>query len=287
MFQRCIGPACRLHAGDLGLGNLEGDGQGVACLGRCDVPVAAEAHGRSLTIVRRGAIEPSSPAPLPRQPAATVLLRDAAFADQHTLEAARRRGAWRAAAVLGATAARDLVALLPSRAEAPAHAFAGRVLCERDPHLVLEGAAVIGRAEATPHLAVRVPAAWIDARAALGRAAAEARDADLAGELSCDRGVDPVRAARLGRAAQLGVDWYERHLTLVCAVSGDVLRPGVYELPAGASVADALAAAGGAVEGVCIATAARFDCDGETVGDAAAPAPRALVVYRSTRDAIC
>src|SRR5437660_5736024 len=141
MFQRCIGPACRLRAGDLGLGPP--DGEGVECLGRCDAPVAAQAHGRALTIVRRGTVEPSLPPPLPRQPAVAVLLRDAGFADQRTLEAARRRGAWRAAAMLGPTAARDLVALVPGRADAAAHGFAGRVLCERDPHLVLEGAAVI------------------------------------------------------------------------------------------------------------------------------------------------
>src|SRR5947207_2385281 len=99
MFQRCIGPACRRRAEELGLGAV--DGEGVDCLGRCDTPVAAQAHGRALTIVRRGAIEASLPAPLPRQPAAPVLLRDAGFADQRMLEAARRRGAWRTAATLG------------------------------------------------------------------------------------------------------------------------------------------------------------------------------------------
>jgi NADH:ubiquinone oxidoreductase subunit F (NADH-binding) len=156
-------------------------------------------------------------------------------------------------------------------------------LCERDPHLVLEGAAVVARADATPHLAVRVPAAWLDARAALERAAAEARAADLAGALSLDSGVDPVRAARLARAAQLGVDWYERHLTLLCAASGDVLRPGLYELPAGASVADALAAAGGAVDGLFSAPAARFGCDGEATTDAARAAPAALLVFVARR----
>ncbi|MDB4968573.1 MAG: hypothetical protein JWN44_4262 [Myxococcales bacterium] len=285
MILRCDGPACRLRAGDLGLGAV--DGESVECLGRCETPVAAEQLGRSLTIRRRGALEPYGPAELPRQASPPILLRDAGFADQPSLPAARRRGAWRAAPELTGLAARELLASLPTRPRrALANAFAGRALCERDPHLVLEGAGVVARADGTPHLAVRVPASWIDARAALQRAAAEAHADGLTGELSlvADGGVEPVRAARLARAAQLGVDWYERHLTVLCAVSGDIFNPGVYELPAGASVADAVAAAGGAVDGLCTAAAARFACDGEPATDPAGAAPSALVVFHARRE---
>jgi hypothetical protein len=298
-IERCDGPACRLRARDLGL--LAGVGRLVACLGRCDVPVAAVAGGRALTIRARGRIEPATVTPLPPQTGAPVLLRDAALADQPTLAAARRRGAWRALATLAPASARESVARLgplPGAAQSAEGAqsaqsqqtggFGGRVLCERDPHLVLQGAAVVARGDATPHLAVRVPAAWSVARAAVERAAADARAADLIGDLALDRGVEPVAAARLARAAELGADWYDRHPTRLCAVSGDVLRPGLYELPADARAADAIAAAGGAVAGLLVAAVGYVLCDGETTTDTSRPAPAALVVFHAGREpAIC
>src|SRR5262249_32129175 len=129
---------------------------------------------------------------------------------------------------------------------------------------------------------------WSLARAALERAAAEARAADLIGDLVLDRGVEPVAAARLARAAEAGADWYDRHPTRLCAVSGDVLRPGVYELPADARAADAVAAAGGAVAGFLVATIGYLVCDGETTTDTSVPAPAALVVFHAGREpAIC
>src|SRR5262249_34227068 len=162
---RCDGPACRLRARDLGLS--PGDGRAVTCLGRCDVPVAAVAGGRALTIRARGRIEPATGGALPPQPGAPVLLRDAALADQPTLAAAQRRGAWRALATLAPGAARILVARVGPGAgvSAESGAFAGRVVCERDPHLVLQGAAVVGRAAAPPEGGVRAAAPAGRARA--------------------------------------------------------------------------------------------------------------------------
>jgi NADH:ubiquinone oxidoreductase subunit F (NADH-binding) len=155
-----------------------------------------------------------------------------------------------------------------------AGAFAARVLGERDPHLVLEGLAILARATgATP----RVPAV-------LGDAAAEARE--HLGAFTVADGADVVRAARLVRAAALGEAW-TRHGTTLCAVAGDVLRPGLYELSDGATIAEALAAAGSVVDGVRVSTASVVSADGVATTDLAAPAPVALVAYHARRDPIC
>src|SRR6185312_7125400 len=98
MRVRCDGPACRLRAGDCGLGARDGEATG--CLGRCDVPVAAEEAGRALTIVARWRLEPYQAPALPAQPGAPVILRDAGFRDQADFAAARRRGAYGALAKL-------------------------------------------------------------------------------------------------------------------------------------------------------------------------------------------
>jgi hypothetical protein len=74
------------------------------------------------------------------------------------------------------------------------------------------------------------------------------------------------------------------HATRLCAVSGDVLRPGVYELLAIATVADAVAAAGGAVDGLLVATVGGYLADGEWGGDLARAIPTALVVLHQRRD---
>jgi len=242
----CDGPACRLRSGDLGLpaGNRA---EGVACLGRCETPVAGQRQGRALVLVN-GRIEPWTPPSLPRQPAVPVLLRDAGFADQPIDAVARRRGAYAATDKLTANAARELVAHVVRPTWAGPGAFAARVLEERDPHLVHEGHAVAERAGAR---------------------------------------VDAVNAARLVRAAQLGVDWLDRHATLLCAISGDVLRPGLYELADGATIADALAAAGGVVDGMRVSTASSVLADGAATQDLAAPAPVALVAYHAGRARVC
>jgi SLBB domain-containing protein len=246
MVQRCDAGACRLRARDLGLGDA--DGAPAACLLRCDGPVAAERGGRALIIIARGRVEPWSAPPLPSQPAAPVLLRDAGFADQPLEAAARRRGAYLALDKLTATAARELVAAVTGSGWRGVGAFAERVLRDRDPHLVREGEAIAERAGAR---------------------------------------VDAVTAARLVRAAQHGVGWLERHATILCAVSGDVLRPGLYELGAGATIAEALAAAGGVVAGIRVATAGTLVADGEATTDVAAPAPATLVALHAGRDPIC
>jgi hypothetical protein len=188
---------------------------------------------------------------LPPQPGAPVLLRDAGFADQPTEPAARRRGAYAALDKLSATAARELVAAVVRPRWSGPGAFAARVLEERDPHLVREGRAIVERA---------------------------GKRADA---------VDAVDAARLVRAAQCGGEWLDRHATILCAVAGDVLRPGLYELLDGATIAEALAAAGGAVDGVRVSTASAFLADGVAITDARAPAPVALVAYHARRDPIC
>jgi hypothetical protein len=249
MLQRCDGPACRLRAGDLALGAV--DGEPVPCLGRCDVPVAAIRDGRALTIVTRGRIEPYAPPPLPRQPATPVVLRDAGFADQPTEAAARRRGAYLALEKLTAEAAGELVTAVVHASWQGPGAFAARVLEERDPHLVAEGRAIAERAGK--------PVAALDA----------------------------VAAARLVRAAQSGAEWLAKHATRLCAVSGDVLRPGLYELSDGATIAEALAAAGGVVDGVRVSEASAVLADGVASKDFTAPAPVAVVAYHARRDPIC
>jgi hypothetical protein len=242
----CDGPACRLRSGDLGLPPRDG-GAGVVCLGRCETPVAARRDGRAL-VLTNGRLEPWAPPPLPRQPPLPVLLRDAGFADQPNEAAARRRGAYAATEKLTATAARELVAHVVRPTWTGPGAFAGRVLEERDPHLVREGHAVAERAGAR---------------------------------------VDAVHAARLVRAAQFGVEWLDRHATLLCAVSGDVLRPGLYELADGATIADALAAAGGVVDGMRVSTAGALFADGAATQDLTAPAPVALVASHARRARVC
>ena len=246
MLQRCDAGACGLRARDLGLRAV--DGAPVACLGRCDTPVAAVRDGRALTIFARGRVEPWVAPALPRQPAAAVLLRDAGFADQPLEAAARRRGAYLALEKLSATAAAELVAVVTRRPWSGAGGFAERVLRDRDPHLVREGEAIAERAGSP---------------------------------------VDAVTAARLVRAAQHGAGWLARHATRLCAVSGDVLRPGLYELGEGATIAEALAAAGGVVDGVRVSTASAVLADGAPTTDLSAPAPSALVARHAARDPIC
>ncbi|HEY2744984.1 MAG TPA: hypothetical protein VGL86_10195, partial [Polyangia bacterium] len=125
MLRRCDGPACRLRARDGGLG--ASDGEATACLRRCDVPVAALAAGRALTIAARGRVEPYLPPPLPAQPGAPVILRDAGFRDQPDLAAARRRGAYATLGKLDAAAARDQVAAIARGGFDGDGAFAARV----------------------------------------------------------------------------------------------------------------------------------------------------------------
>lgn len=242
MLDVCDGPACRLRAGD-GAAAPGASCATVACLLRCETPVAARRDGRALVVVH-GRVEPWAPPPLPRQPAPPVLLRDAGFADQPTEAAARRRGAYVAGDKLTAMAARELVAHVARPSWTGPGAFAARVLEERDPHLVREGQAIADRAGTS---------------------------------------VDAVNAARLVRAAQFGVEWLGSHATVLCAVSGDVLRPGLYELGSGATIADALAAAGGVVDGVRVSTPSGVLADGAATTDPSAPAPVALVAYHARR----
>jgi NADH:ubiquinone oxidoreductase subunit F (NADH-binding) len=200
-----------------------------------------------------------------------VLLRDAGLGDQPTLAAARRRGAYATLAKIDQRAAAELVAAVGRPSYAGEGAFAARVLCERDPHLVLEGLALRARARGGP-LAVS---------AALAAAATEARE--LIGEGTIVDAVDVVDAARLARAASCGVEWWDRHRTSVCAIAGDVLRPGLYELHDGASIGEALRAAGGVVDGVYVSSASAVLADGVGTRDLAAPAPSALLVRHARR----
>jgi hypothetical protein len=318
MLQLCDGPACRLRARDLGVD----DGDKVGCLGRCDAPVAATAAGRALTLWRRGgAPEPLAAPGAQRGPDEPVLLRDLFWPDQAQLAAARRRGAWRALAAAASGGARALASLLAAPAVAPCVLvdaapttpgdFGARPLCERDPHLVLEGACLAACAVGAARAIVRVRAGWDDATAALATAAAAARAAALDGGVAIDVGgalaapdgawrIAVADAARLARATAIatrdgdgapdddgvarGRAWWSAHATRLCALSGDVHRPGVYELPAAATVADALAAAGGVVDGARVAAFGAALADGAVVTDVAGAAPAALVVLNARRD---
>ena len=136
--RRCDGPACRLRAGDLGLAaatarpspasgaarrpSLRGATGARWCVStRRDRAVAAAAVAAAAGGCRCSCATPDSP--ISRLEAA-----------------ARRRGAYAAATKLTATAARELVAHVRAAGvgRGPG-AFAARVLCERDPHLVREG----------------------------------------------------------------------------------------------------------------------------------------------------
>lgn len=280
MLERCDGPACRLRAEALELGVMPT----VACLGRCDAPVAAVAAGRPLTLVRRGVVEPVTTLPPPRGPIEPLLLRDAGFADQPTLAAARRRGGWRELTPVDHLTARALVAVVELPPARGVGAFAGRVLGERDPHALLQGAVVHARAVGDRVPALRVPPEWSAARDALDRAAVEARDAGLIGEVAFDGDLDCVRAAAIACSARVGADWWRAHATRLCAVSGDALRPGVYELSPDATIADAVAAAGGVVDGVRTASRGTFIADGGLERDGTRAAPAGLVLLHGGRD---
>lgn len=273
MLQRCDALACGLRARDAGLDASDGEVGG--CLRRCDTPVAAVRDGRALTVVAHGRTEPWSPPSLPRQPLPPVLLRDAGLPDQPTVEAARRRGAYAALARLTEAQTAELAATVERTAWDGPGAFAARVLCDRDPHLVVEGLALLSRAAG--RMRATVPFALADA-------AAEARAAGLLSEFLPTAGpFDLVRAAWLARAAAAGAAFTDAHRTRLCAVSGDVLRPGLYELAPTATAADALAAAGGVVAGVRTSSPGRVVADGVTTSDLAAPAPVALVALHAQR----
>jgi hypothetical protein len=101
-----------------------------------------------------------------------------------------------------------------------------------------------------------------------------------------------VRVAAIATQALPGEDgfglayhWWSLHAPSLCAISGDVLRPGVYELPLAATVADALVAAGGVIDGVRVAELGAYLADGVIARDAARPLPTALVVFHARRDA--
>jgi competence protein ComEA len=85
-------------------------------------------------------------------------------------------------------------------------------------------------------------------------------------------GADPAAAATDPDAPASG--------PLVVSVSGRVARPGLVEVPAGARVADALAAAGGALPGTDLTglNLARKLADGEQVAVGVPPAPDAVGV---------
>ena len=197
--------------------------------------------------------------------------------------------------------------------------FATRPLCERDPHAVVEGACLAALAVGASRAIVRVRAGWPEAERALVAAVADARRAELlagvdvdvavigdvtapatsdaaddasdAWSLPAPRAVALVRVAAIATQALPGEDgfslayhWWSLHAPSLCAVSGDVLRPGVYELPLDATVADALAAAGGVVDGVRVAELGGYLADGVLARDATRPLPTALVVFHARRE---
>ena len=89
----------------------------------------------------------------------------------------------------------------------------------------------------------------------------------------------PVAEASADVPAPAGNDGSAPAATLVVAVEGKVGKPGVVRLPAGARVADALAAAGGAKPGVDTAmlNLARKVVDGELILVGVAPSPGTAV----------
>lgn len=89
--------------------------------------------------------------------------------------------------------------------------------------------------------------------------------------------IAPTAVATPPPAAPSGASTARAGAPLIVHVAGMVVRPGVYELPAGARVVDALDAAGGAIEGTDLSqlNLARVLVDGEqvAVGVPAAPLP--------------
>ena len=190
-MRRCDGPACRLRGGDCGLGAADGrrPGVSVAAMCRSRRSTARGAHNR---LAR--ADQPYLAPPLPPQPGAPMILRDAGFRDQPTLPAARRRGAYRTLAKIDAARAGELVASVAGGGFDGDGAFAARVLCERDPHLVVEGLAIVARGAGAP---TRVPPALAEAATAAREQVGEFTVADVDGAAI-------VHAARVARVASFG-----------------------------------------------------------------------------------
>lgn len=99
--------------------------------------------------------------------------------------------------------------------------------------------------------------------------------------VTADQGPDPDATAGTDAedvaAAVPGATQAPAQATVVVHVAGLVARPGVYDLPAGSRVVDALAAAGGAIEGTDLSqlNLARIVVDGEQVAVGVPPAPGA------------
>jgi hypothetical protein len=310
----CDGPACRLRARDLELTIPRP--QRVPCIGRCDGPVAAftvagdapRVLARELMLVRRGADPQPAAAPgAQRGPHEPVRLRDLLLSDQPDLDMARRRGAYR-----GIEAPVELGQLLPDAWPANARAavlvvdagggkpgqFALRPICERDPHAVIAGMLIAARSARSTRASLRLRQPWLEARRALERAIADAVAAGLTADvtLTIVDGDAPAPADALAVTAELIValphilqrdlSWWTSHPLRLCAISGDVLRPGVYELPGPTTVADAIAAAGGVVDGPRTSTVSSFLADGvaHTGARLDLPAPEGLIVAHARRD---
>jgi hypothetical protein len=318
-FYVCDGPVCRWRARDLG---LPPPARSLPCLGRCDAPAAAltvenEAPRpllRELTIVRRGLDpEPAHPPGAQRGPNEPVLLRDLLLADQRELATARRRGAYRTLELLPADLA-QLLATATGRWPAQARAsvvivadelradgcFALRPILGRDPHAVLEGALLAAHAAHARHVVLELRREWARARQVVTAALAEAQRAELTGEVTVeistsDDAAPAPEAGTLRIGTELavvlphvlrnGASWWQEHAPRLVSISGDVLHPGVYELPRAATVGDAVAAAGGVVDGVRFSTLGSFLADGvaHPAPEADQPAPSGLIVANARR----
>ena len=333
----CTGPACRLAAIDRGdeaiRRNIVASRRGTAtahlsCPGRCESPVASFGpggfwHGWGTDLARGAGRHPAISGP--------HLLRHVGHPDQADLGPALGRGAYAmlerhradpegVLAVLeasglagrggaGSPAARkwravrdapgDWRAVVVNADEGEPATFKDRVLCEWDPHLLIEGtaigAAVVGARDAFIYLRYEYP----EALGVLQRAIAEATDAGLLGNLRVwmrrgagayicgeetalleslegkkpfprERPPYPVThglfakptllsnvetLAAVPRILELGADAWKaagtrgQPGTKLYSVSGDVQRPGTYELPFGATAAELVAAAGGSRPG--------------------------------------
>jgi hypothetical protein len=128
-------------------------------------------------------------------------------------------------------------------------------------------------------------------------ASSDEHDGEFHGSIEGAFVLGAAHAARLARASTIaaaGSDaddglarahaWWPAHLTRLCAISGDVARPGVYELSVRATVGHAVGAAGGVIDGVRTAILGQAIGDGAWLNRDSRGLPTGLIAFHRGRD---